>query len=453
MTATAGDLRQGVAAPIRFRGVDYRAPKGYLGPTHRTCPPEETLERVRPLLPAASITRTADITGLDRIGVPVMLAMRPNAPTLANASGKGFTRAAAMVSAVMEGIELQFAEDFGDRESADGHGTLLHATYRELERSGLACPVEQLPLTRNAVFDPDVPEDWVTGFDLIGQRPMAVPYACVGMRSGYFRDRLRFSFQAGSNGLASGNVFLEAVCSGLAEVIERDAVTCMKLRSGGDLKLEQLVDVAAAGYEPVTELMDRFRRSGITPMVFDCTADTAVPTYVAYLLDDLVPETGVFRGYGTHLHPEVAIVRALTEAVQSRAVYIAGSRDDLLALEHRRLRRAGMDRALDAMAHGYAPAVRTPPSVAGATFEEDCATMLELVRATGLDHVIVVDLAPPDLPVSVVRVVVPGLEGYSSFNYYAPGPRGRAAQREGMPGRRVPDAGGPAPPPGWRPWR
>lgn len=428
-----------------FRGAEHRAPKGYVGATHRTCAPEATLERIRPLLPAAGITRMADVTGLDRIGVPVVLSMRPNAVTLANASGKGFTRTAAMVSAAMEGIELQFAEDFTGLDVADGHGSMLHASYRELERDGLVCPVEHLPLTLHSVFDPDAPEDWVLGFDLIGQRAMAFPYACVGMRSGYFRDRSRFSFQVGSNGLASGNVFLEAVCSALAEVIERDAVTCMNLRSDGRLVHEQPVDVGAAGYDSVNELIDRFKRTGMTPIVFDCTADTAVPTYVAYLLDDLEPDTGVFRGYGAHLHPEVALVRALTEAVQSRGVYIAGSRDDLLALEHRRLRRFGAERALDAMARADLPAVRTPPSAAGASFEEDCATMLERVRAAGVDHVIVFDLAPPGLPVSVVRVVAPGLEGYSSFPHYAPGPRGRAVQQEGKAEPRLPRVGAPAP--------
>jgi len=453
VTAKARERRTAAEpAPILFRGAEYRASKGFIGATHRTCAPEETLERIRPLLPVASITRIADITGLDRVGVPVVLAMRPNALTLANSSGKGFTRTAATVSAAMEGIELQFAEDFTGRDDADGHGSMLHVTYRELERRGLACPIEQLPLTRNAVFDPDVPDDWVLGFDLIGQRPMAVPYACVGMRSAYFRDRSRFSFQGGSNGLASGNVFLEAVCSGLAEVIERDAVTCMKLRSR-HLELKQPVDVAAAGYESVSELIDRFRRSGTTPMVFDCTADTAVPTYEAYLLDDLDPNTGIFHGYGTHLHPEVALVRALTEAVQGRTVYIAGSRDDLSALEHRRVRRFGMDRAMEAMAHADAPPVCTPPSAAGASFEQDCATMLERVRAVGINHVIVVDLAPPGLPVAVVRVVAPGLEGYNSFNYYAPGPRGRAAQQEEMPESGVPQVNGRASPPDRRPER
>src|SRR5256885_17117434 len=108
--------------PVRFLGTDCRAAKGFVETTHRTCPPEETLERIRPLLPTAGITRIANITGLDRIGIPIIQAMRPNAPTLANSSGKGFTVAAATVSAAMEGIELHFAEQFPLREEGTQHG-------------------------------------------------------------------------------------------------------------------------------------------------------------------------------------------------------------------------------------------------------------------------------------------------------------------------------------------
>lgn len=434
VSAASNNAQAGAAgiAPIFFCGTARHAVKGYVGTTHRACTPEVTLDRVRPLLPRAGITRMADITGLDRIGVPTVLAMRPNAPTLANTSGKGFTRTAAMVSAAMEGIEMQFAEDFACSDNADGHASGLHTTYRELDRSGLVCPIELLPVTRHSTFTADTPEDWVIGFDLIAQRPMAVPFACVSMRSGYFRERSRFSFQAGSNGLASGNVFLEAVCSGLAEVIERDAVTCAKLRSGGQLERERPADVASAGFDSVSELLERFRRSGITPLVFDCTTDTAVPTYVAYLFDDLEPNTGVFRGYGANLYPEVAIIRALTEAAQGRAVYIAGSRDDLLGLEHRRMRRTGVSLTAGVLAHAGTEPARVPSPPTTTTFEEDCAILLERLGRAGLHHVIVVDLAPPDLPVSVVRVVVPGLEGYSSFAHYTPGPRGRAARRQGI---------------------
>jgi ribosomal protein S12 methylthiotransferase accessory factor len=414
----------GSPPPVGFLGRECRAAKGFVETTHRTCPPEETLERIRPLFPTAGITRIANITGLDRIGIPIVQAMRPNAPTLASSSGKGFTLAAATVSAAMEGIELYFAEQFPKRGEGPEHGMTVRATHRELAAAGLVCDSELLPMSRCSLFSPDEAEDWTIGFDLMTQGPMAVPFDLVTMIAGYQRDHGRLSYQVGSNGLASGNVFLEAVCSGLAEVIERDAVTCTTLRFGGRVELAPAVDLGGVSYPPVRSLVERLERCGLSLVLFDCTIDTMVPCYEALIFDDLIPDTGTFRGYGAHLDPEVAMVRALTEAVQSRGVYIAGSRDDLMSLEHRRMRRPNTARPTLLEPHTTA---RSRPSSAADTFEADCVTLLERLAGVGLEHAIVVELTPPDFDVSVVRVVVPGLEGYNSFAYYSRGLRGGRA--------------------------
>ena len=70
-----------------------------------------TLEMIGPLLGRFGITRLADITGLDFLGVPVAQAVRPCAATVTVSQGKGATLAAAMVSAAMEAIELHHAEN------------------------------------------------------------------------------------------------------------------------------------------------------------------------------------------------------------------------------------------------------------------------------------------------------------------------------------------------------
>ena len=79
---------------------------------HRRVPPEETLARLAPHLARMGITRVANITGLDRVGVPVVTVVRPNARSLAVSQGKGLTLAAAKVSAIMEAAELYHAEPF-----------------------------------------------------------------------------------------------------------------------------------------------------------------------------------------------------------------------------------------------------------------------------------------------------------------------------------------------------
>src|ERR1700722_10126568 len=81
------------------------AAKGYKSGTHRLVSPAETLARARPLLPMMGITRIANVTGLDTIGIPVMMACRPNSRSVAVTQGKGLDLDAARASAVMESIE------------------------------------------------------------------------------------------------------------------------------------------------------------------------------------------------------------------------------------------------------------------------------------------------------------------------------------------------------------
>ncbi|MDD5418276.1 MAG: methanogenesis marker 1 protein, partial [Methanomicrobiaceae archaeon] len=79
--------------------------KGYRNETHRAVSPEETLARIAGKLPIAGITRVADITSLDRVGIPVFSSIRPTAGTGAISvyNGKGATPTEARVSAMMEG--------------------------------------------------------------------------------------------------------------------------------------------------------------------------------------------------------------------------------------------------------------------------------------------------------------------------------------------------------------
>jgi ribosomal protein S12 methylthiotransferase accessory factor len=75
-------------------------PKAHRRGCHRAVAPHETLARLRPLLAGMGITRVADITGLDRIGIPVFVACRPNSRSLAVSQGKGLDADAARVSAI-----------------------------------------------------------------------------------------------------------------------------------------------------------------------------------------------------------------------------------------------------------------------------------------------------------------------------------------------------------------
>lgn len=87
-----------------------RAKKNFFRGMHRICSPEETLENLQKESHRIGLTRVADITGFDRIGVPVTATIRPNSLTLSASSGKGLTKNAAIVSGFMEAMELFHAE-------------------------------------------------------------------------------------------------------------------------------------------------------------------------------------------------------------------------------------------------------------------------------------------------------------------------------------------------------
>src|SRR5690242_2091930 len=86
------------------------AEKRFVDGTHRVCTPEETWRRIQPALAAAGVTRVADVTGLDHLGIPVFQAIRPASRNLSVSQGKGLSAAAARVSAAMEALELWHAE-------------------------------------------------------------------------------------------------------------------------------------------------------------------------------------------------------------------------------------------------------------------------------------------------------------------------------------------------------
>src|SRR3954462_14696180 len=99
-------------APLSFAGP---LPKKFRRGTHRSAAPSDTLMRVRPFSAQMGITRVGNITGLDRIGIPVVVAVRPNSRSVAVSQGKGPTLGQALTSALMEATELFHAEDVRSR--------------------------------------------------------------------------------------------------------------------------------------------------------------------------------------------------------------------------------------------------------------------------------------------------------------------------------------------------
>jgi asparagine synthase (glutamine-hydrolysing) len=408
------------ASGMGYRGTLLRASKRFTDGTHRTADPAETLDRIRPHLRTAGITRLADVTGLDRIGIPTALAYRPNAITLSSSAGKGFTLEAALVSAAMEGIEVYHGETL--------RMPVTRASYADLAERGPVIPRERLLLAQHSLFNERRPEFWVEAWDIIAQHPVPVPFDAVGMASHPAqRPHLWLPFAMNSNGLASGNHLIEAICAALLEVIERDAMSCHLHARRVTGRASPRVCLDTVPHARVRELLDRFDAACVGVVIYDLTIDTNVPTYTASIYDRLRRHHGVYAGSGAHLDPEIAMIRALTEAAQSRLTYIAGSRDDYFRHDYLKHRMSDSDQ-------GVAALVATPETVdarhrtsrATDSFEGDVAVLLADLRRCGLPRVLVADLTQDEIGIPVVRVLVPGLEGYPSARFNPPRARAQA---------------------------
>jgi YcaO-like protein with predicted kinase domain len=406
------------AAPFWFRGQQHSAVKRFWHGTQRVIAPAETLERVRPHFRRLGLTRLANVTGLDRIGIPTILSIRPNSSFLSVDAGKGFTVEAAMASAAMECVERYHGENAVASE--------FRASYEEVAETRPTIPFDLLPLARDAHFAPRQPLEWTTGWDLIAQREVAVPVPLVRLQQRHLHGRGLTPFQTGSNGLAAGNNLLEALSGALLECVERDAVACHRIaseRGGGPIprvRLDTIVD------PQVRDLLRRFERAEVGVVLFDCAVDTLVPVYMAYLYDRVSRHIGIYRGYGAHLDPAIAMIRALTEAVQARVIFVAGSRDDFFRHNYLSMKQGDDVSAIRDLER--IPATvdgRHCRSSATATFQGDLQILLDRLRQIGISQVIVFELTEAPFTVAAVRVIVPGLEGYM-FDYYAPGSRARA---------------------------
>jgi len=398
-------------------GTD-RAPgqKIYRRGTHRTRTPLETLEWVAPMLPTMGITRVANITGLDRIGIPVTMVVRPNSRSLAVSQGKGLNLANARVSGIMESIESFHAERI------DRPLKLTDATA--LKRRERIANLDRMAMSAEHEFHNHARILWIQGTDLLSGDPVWLPYEAVHTDFTLPRQTGSGYFPANTNGLASGNCHAEAIAHALYEVIERDAITLWHLRKAYS---DNVVNLNAIADGDCAHVLATLNKANMNVRVWDVTSDVGIPCFHCLIVGNDDQYADPEFGSGCHPDSAVALLRALTEAVQARTTFIAGSRDDFgftpYSSEARRDRlKACRNLMTEEIQHiDFQPA-------SGENFEtvtDDLQWALQRLVQVGIEEVIWVDLSMSEFNIPVARIAVPGLEGAfdGTSGDYVPGRR------------------------------
>jgi ribosomal protein S12 methylthiotransferase accessory factor len=391
-----------------------------LGGTVRARPAEDSLARIRPWIARFGITRVACVTGLDVLGVPVWMAVRPLARSLTVSQGKGISDTLAYVSAVMESIEIHHAEHW----LPEGIPVSLRDAF---EDDRFASPAS-LSIRSDATITEDTEVAWLQGEELPSGCPVFLPKEILDLDFRMQRGR-RPVFLSSSNGLASGNNRDEAIVHGLCEVIERDQTCLFQIeQSLGGRPEKRMIRLETIGDPMCRSQIERCRNAGLNVWVWNSTYDIDVPVYACTIADrgnaTFYPQRA--SGYGCHPVPTIALSRAITEAIQSRLTHISGVRDDVTWGRYRN-DIACLDpsnlKAFESLAKMEPELAfdQTPPGIG--SMPAMIGHLLKKLDAVGLNQAIAIDLKGPIDDFAFVFVNVPGLEFAANKPHYTPGAR------------------------------
>nr|WP_243446318.1 YcaO-like family protein [Polymorphobacter fuscus] len=339
----------------------------------------------------ANVTRIGAVTSLDRLEIPVWQAIRPDSRAVSVHSGKGFTDEIAISGAIGEAVESYAAETWWQADVRCRWDELTLAA-----RSPRPSDWWQTPLDANSS-----PIDWAIVEPLAGA-PLAVPSDAIS--NDFTRTRCE-GLVASSAGQAAGMNQGSARLAGLLEVIERDAYRRWQdmgtaARCATMLPRTQLPDCQASRI--IADLSAR--QFSIAFHTLPSVVDVPV---AACTLRDIRPGSDAPRvaiGSAARLDPAAAIDAAFLEAVQIRATWISGSRDDL----------TDPGDADAASAQGVAlplpPGITTSAKLPAPTVGGDPLAWL-VARLVGARFVRIAAarLDAPGLGVSVEKLFVPGL--------------------------------------------
>lgn len=383
----------------KFDKMLNESPVKYKKSTHRTKSPEETLEKISKISLDIGLTRTSNITHLDRIKIPVFTSVRPLAEEGAVSiyAGKGPNEIHAKVSSIMEAIERYSAE------MQENEPTIL----KKYDENDCLNP-NSLILPKDSYHDEEL--EWNEGFSVVTGEKIYIPSNAV--YHPYVNNKVKHIFLSNTNGLASGNSIEEAIFHGMMEVVERDSWSLFEAFK--EKKIE--INCKNSKNEYIQELINKFDEANVSIKLIDLTSENKIPTIGAVSEDLTFKDPALLTlGIGTHLNPEIAAIRAITEVAQSRATQIHGTREDTTRANL--LRETGYERMKRINNHWFRESEDTidlnnMEDYSQDSFKENIEKSMEMLKASKISDAYYVDLTRK-INVPVVRTIIPGMEVYS----------------------------------------
>jgi len=408
---------------------------------HRAFSPEETLKRyghlVSPL--CGAVTLLEPYLGADNDVMHVFFSgnnvargprnlMHLRTDLRSSSCGKGTNAAQAKVSALCEGLERYCGLFHGDEPRREARfdeldGAAIHPNdcmlFSEKQYAGRetqsCCSAIYHWVPRR--FDPSQRISWTPVWSLTRQSVRYLPTAyCYFDMAG---DPNADFCASCSNGNAAGNTLEEAILQGFLELVERDGVGLWwynRLRRPG-------VDLAGFDEPYFERLAAYLKTKGRDLWALDLTTDLEIPVFVAASRRLEGPIEQIMFGFGAHLDPRIALLRAVTELNQMLVPLLdapperpGGNLTDPATVHWLKTARLADHPYL--VPSGPSRTASSYPKTWTDDLREDVLFCQRRVEQQGLE-MLVLDQTRPEIGMPVVKVIVPGLRHF--WARYAPG--------------------------------
>ncbi|MEQ9354838.1 TOMM precursor leader peptide-binding protein [Coleofasciculus chthonoplastes] len=400
---------------------------------HRATTPEQTVQKYQHLISPV----TGVVTELVRISDPAnplvhtykaghsfgsSTSLRGLRNTLKHkSSGKGKTDSQSRASGLCEAVERYSGIFQGDEPRrratlAELEDLAIHPQrclcFSEAQYANRDTLNEQATVAHDWIpqrFAPSQAIDWTPMWSLTQQTHKYLPTAMC-----YYHYPLppahRFC-RGDSNGNAAGNTLEEAILQGFLELVERDSVALWWYN-----RLSRPAVDLSSFDEPYFQALQRYYRDHDRELwVLDLTADLGIPAFVGVSNRQTGTSERLILGFGAHLDPTIAILRALTEVNQ------LGLELDKVPDEN--LKSDAADWLLNAKLadHPYlVPDAKQPlktaqdyPKLWGDDIYAEVLACVEIAQQAGLET-LVLDQTRPDIGLNVVKVIVPEMRHFWS---------------------------------------
>ncbi|MDH3605226.1 MAG: YcaO-like family protein [Candidatus Tectomicrobia bacterium] len=346
-------------------------------------------------------------------------------------SGKGKTEQQARVSGLCEALERYSGIFRGDEprrtaryeelgEAAIHPADCLlfsEAQYRDREAWNAShSGFNHVP----APFDAEQAIEWTPVWSLRQQRARYVPTAF-----GYYGYPLPEAHRfcgADSNGSAAGNTVEETILQGFLELVERDSVALWWYNR----VQRPWVDLGGVDEPYFQAFAAYYAQRGREVWVLDLTSDLSIPVFAAVSRCTDGSGEKLLFGFGAHVEARIGIERALTEMTQGLGYFARVEPSD--ESEDDADRREALEwwqTATLAEQSYLAPSPELPvqtaadyPRLWSADLREDVEWCVSLAAQRGLET-LVLDQTRPDIGLSVVKVIMPGMRHF--WRRLAPG--------------------------------